>query len=193
MRDLELAGRLVDLGKAMIRPTVLQKTNPLTADEAESLRCHPVRAAELLECVPGLRPVAEVLGAQLERYDGKGGPEGLRAERIPLAARILAVASGFDLLTSCTERDPMPWRTALARMREERGGAFDPRIVDLLVDAVEAAPPDDARREVLLVRGGAVPWRPEPIGPAAGVDDEESAWAGEGALELVDCEPEATR
>jgi HD-GYP domain-containing protein (c-di-GMP phosphodiesterase class II) len=192
LRDLEVAGRLVDLGKAMIRPTILQKSGPLTATEAESLRCHPLRAAELLECVPGLRSVAAILGAQVERYDGKGGPAGLRAERIPLAARIVAVAAGFDLLHSCTEDQPLSWRAALALVGEERGEAFDPRVVDRLVDAVEAAPPDESSREVLLVRGGTLPWRPEPVGQAGGADeDDDPAALGDDALELVECEREA--
>ena len=188
LRDLDLACRLVDLGKAMIRPTILQKTTPLTEVEAESLRCHPVRAAELLECVPALRPVADILRAQLERHDGKGGPAGLRGERIPLAARILAVASGFDLLTSCTANEPMPWRTALARLGEERGAAFDPQVVDLAAAAIEAAPPDDARRDVLLVRGGELPWRAEPVTRtrAATDDDDDVAAVADDALELID-------
>lgn len=196
LRELDLACRLVDLGKAMIRPAILQKAGPLTEVEAESLRCHPVRAAELLECVPGLRPVGEIVRAQLERHDGKGGPAGLRGERIPLAARVLAVAAGFDLLTSCTPGQPMTWRQALASLREERGAAFDPRVVDTICAVVEASPPDDADRTVMLVPGGMLPWRAEPVAASAsGADDEpeESAELDDEAFELLDDGREAPR
>lgn len=193
LRELDLACRLVDLGKAMIRPAILQKSEPLTEIEAESLRCHPLRAAELLECVPGLRGVAEVVRAQLERHDGKGGPAGLRGDRIPLATRILAVAAGFDLLTSCTDSRPLPWRTALARLREERGAAFDPGVVDLMCEVIEAAPPDVADRAVLLMRSGAMLWRAEPIGPMACDEPEDSVEVGDEVLELLDDNTEARR
>jgi hypothetical protein len=82
----------------------------------------------------------------------------------------------------------MPWRTALARLGEERGAAFDPQVVDLAAAAIEAAPPDDARRDVLLVRGGELPWRAEPVTRtrAATDDDDDVAAVADDALELID-------
>lgn len=192
--DLDLACRLIDLGKASIRPSVLQKAEPLTALEAESLRLHPVRAAERLEGAPGLRDVAATLRHQLERWDGKGSPDGLRGERIPLGSRVLAVAAAFDLLTSCAEERPLQWHEALERLAAERGAAFDPQLVDLLVDVVEQAPPDASDREILVVQGGALPWRADAaratvlasvLGATAADDHDEHGHDADCELELV--------
>jgi response regulator RpfG family c-di-GMP phosphodiesterase len=158
-RELDLACRLVDLGKASIRPTILQKAEPLDEVEATSLRCHPVRAAEQLECVPGLRRVARLVRHQLERHDGKGAPDGLRGDRIPLGSRVLAVCAAFDLLSACAASRPLSWTGAIERLQRERGGMFDGDLVDLLADEVGKAPPTSDGREVLLMPTGVLPWR----------------------------------
>lgn len=157
--ELDLACRLVDLGKASVRPSILQKQGPLSEVEAQSLQHHPVRAAELLECVPGLRRVGKVLRHQLERYDGKGTPDGLRGDRIPLPARVLAVAAAFDLLTTCATERPLEWQEALQQLGKARGEVFDPWLVDLLAEEVKKEPPSAAHREVMIVPAGAMPWR----------------------------------
>jgi HD-GYP domain-containing protein (c-di-GMP phosphodiesterase class II) len=157
--ELDLACRLVDLGKASVRPSILQKQGPLTEVEAQSLQHHPVRAAELLECVPGLRRVGKVLRHQLERYDGKGTPEGLRGDRIPLPSRVLSVAAAFDLLTTCATQRPLEWQEALQQLGKARGEVFDPWLVDLLAEEVKKEPPSDVHREVMIVPAGAMPWR----------------------------------
>lgn len=158
-RELDLACRLIDLGKASIRPAILQKSEPLDELEAESLRCHPARGAEQLERVPGLRRVAQIVRHQLERHDGKGTPDGLRGDRIPRGSRILAVCAAFDLLTTCADERPLSWSEALERLQRERAAMFDPELVDLLVDEVQKAPPSTDGREVMLVPTGVLPWR----------------------------------
>lgn len=157
--ELDLACRLVDLGKASVRASILQKQGVLTEVEAQSLQHHPVRAAELLDCVPGLRRVGKVLRHQLERYDGKGTPDGLRGDRIPLASRVLAVAAAFDLLTTCAAERPLEWEEALQQLARARGDVFDPWLVDLLAEEVRKDPPSAADREVMIVPAGAMPWR----------------------------------
>ncbi len=157
--DLDLACRLVDLGKSSVRESILQKQSPLTEVEAQSLQHHPVRAAELLDCVPGLRRVGKILRHQLERYDGKGSPDALRGDRIPLASRVLAIASAFDLLTTCAAERPLAWPEALAQLAKTRGEVFDPWLVDLLADEVRKEPPAASDREVMIVPAGAMPWR----------------------------------
>lgn len=174
-RELDLACRLVDLGKASIRPAILQKSDPLDELETESLRSHPLRGAEQLERVPGLRRVAQIVRHQLERHDGKGSPDGLRGDRIPLGSRVLAVCAAFDLLTACADGRPLAWSEALARLQRERAAMFDPALVDLLVDEVQAAPPVGEEREVLLVPTGVLPWRDaggEPVFDADGDEHE---------------------
>jgi HD-GYP domain-containing protein (c-di-GMP phosphodiesterase class II) len=157
--ELDLACRLVDLGKASVRASILQKQGPLSEVEAQSLQHHPVGAAELLECVPGLRRVGRVLRHQLERYDGKGTPDGLRGDRIPLSSRMLAVAAAFDLLTTCAAKRPLAWQEALQQLGKARGEVFDPWLVDLLAEEVKKEPPTANQREVMIVPAGAMPWR----------------------------------
>lgn len=167
--ELDLACRLVDLGKASVRASILQKHGALTEVEAQSLQHHPVRAGELLDCVPGLRRVGKVLRHQLERYDGKGTPEGLRGDRIPLASRVLAVAAAFDLLTTCATERPLEWQEALQQLAKARGEVFDPWLVDLLAEEVRKDPPNPSDREVMIVPAGSMPWRT----PHADAGDDE--------------------
>jgi len=157
--ELEIASRLVDLGKASVRESLLQKQGPLTPDEQTSLDHHPVYAADQLECVPALRRVAKILRHQLERYDGRGTPDGLRGDRLPLGSRILAIASSFDLLTTCAEEVPLDWAEALKQLEKAKGEVFDPWLVELFVEEVHANPPASNDRDVMIVPGGSLPWR----------------------------------
>jgi HD-GYP domain-containing protein (c-di-GMP phosphodiesterase class II) len=158
-QDLELACRLVDLGKAWVRAAILQKQGRLSELEAESLARHPSRAGELLDCVPGLRRTARIVRHQLERYDGFGGPDGLRGDRIPLGSRILAIAAAFDQLTQSGDSS-CDWQQALLQMNGARGEVFDPWLLDLFAEGVTQEPPTDAAdRPVMIVPGGNLPWR----------------------------------
>lgn len=157
--ELDIACRLVDLGKASVRASILQKQGELTDAERRSLEHHPVHAAEQLECVPALRRVAKILRHQLERYDGRGTPDGLRGDRLPLGSRILAIASAFDLLTTCAEEKPMEWSEALDQLHKAKGEVFDPWLVELFAEEIERDPPTSSDREVMIVPGGSLPWR----------------------------------
>lgn len=171
--ELELAARLVDLGKGWVRASILQKQGHLTEMEAESLQHHPVRAAEQLDCVPALRRLAKIVRHQLERYDGNGTPDGLRGDRIPLGSRVLAIAGAFDLLTSTGEQ-PLPWDEALPQLLQARGTVFDPWLLDMFAEEIRKNPPAVATdREVMIVPGGAMPWHATDAVDAAGADGDD--------------------
>jgi hypothetical protein len=191
--DLDLACRLIDLGKAWVRPAILQKQGVLTEVEHQSLRQHPVRAAEHLECMPGLRRAAQMLRHQQERHDGSGGPDGLRGDRIPLGSRILSIAAAFDLLTTCAVERPMAWQEALAQLQSERGEAFDPWLVDLFAEVVQKAPPAPPNdRPVMIVPGGSLPWRSAAESDAIADEDEpDDESCGDEELEVMLDEPHA--
>ncbi|MBX3463422.1 MAG: hypothetical protein KF830_09635 [Planctomycetes bacterium] len=170
--DVELAARLVDLGKAWVRIPILQKQGPLDELEAQSLQHHPVHAGDHLDCVPALRRVGRILRHQLERYDGKGTPDGLRGDRIPLGSRILAIASGFDLLTTCATEQSLSWEDALQQLAAARGEVFDPWLVELFDDEIRREPPTGGSdRPVMIVPASSLPWRREDTGLA--LADEE--------------------
>ena len=120
-----------------------------------------------------MRRVARILRHQLERYDGKGSPEGLRADRIPLGSRMLAIASTFDLLTTCATERPMDWQQALRQMGDARGEVFDPWLFELFVEEIQKQPPDQGDgRPVMIVPAGSMPWRPEDA-PADDVEGDD--------------------
>lgn len=174
--DLQLACRLVDLGKAWVRAPILQKQEPLTELEAQSLRHHPVHAAEQLECVPALRRVARILRHQLERYDGRGSADGLRGDRIPLGSRVLAIASSFDLLTTCAPE--LDWQEALQQLAAARGEVFDPWLLDLFDEEIRREPPaGGSDRPVMIVPSGSLPWRLE--AEAAYDHDDDGSFVAE--------------
>jgi HD-GYP domain-containing protein (c-di-GMP phosphodiesterase class II) len=159
-KELELACRLHDLGKAWVRPGILQKRGPLGEDERQSLRNHPVLAADHLDCLPGLRRVAAIVRHQHERHDGGGHPAALRGERIPLGARVLAIGSAFDLLTTCGDRRTLDWEAALAQMATDRGEVFDPWLLDLFREQIQKSPPNVAAdKPVMILPTGTVPYR----------------------------------
>lgn len=182
--DVELACRLVDLGKAWVRPSILQKQQ-LSEVEAQSLRHHPVHAADHLDCVPGLRRVARIVRHQLERYDGKGSPDGLRGDRIPLGSRIVAIAASFDLLTTCATERPLDWQQALQQMAEARGEVFDPWLLDVFDEEIRREPPaEGGDRPVMIVPAGSMPWRHADAG-AADEDGSDDADFGADELEVM--------
>jgi HD-GYP domain-containing protein (c-di-GMP phosphodiesterase class II) len=188
-RDLEVACRLHDLGKAWVRPALLEKQEPLDEGELETLRQHPARAAAHLDAMPSLRRPSLVVRHQHERYGGSGHPDGLRGDRIPLGARILAIASAYDLLTVCAVGGgrPLDWSLALDRMAEDRGAVFDPWLLDLFAQEVRKSPPSREDRPVVISPAGVVALR-NAVGPLDGdedlVDDYDVAFSE--TLELVD-------
>lgn len=133
-----LAGDLHDVGKIGIPDSVLNKPGVLTAAEAAKVEEHPVAGARILEPLIDDPLVIGVVRWHHERWDGKGYPDGLAGERIPLAARVLAVADTLDAMTSARAyRDALPWDAAVTEIRRCAGTQFDPAVVA----AFEAALP----------------------------------------------------
>src|SRR5689334_13280520 len=136
IRLLRWAAPLHDVGKVKVRPQLLGKTGPLTLDEVAEIRRHPSAGAELV--VP-LRRFHDALPYVLfhhERWDGEGYPARLSGRRIPIEARILAIADAFDAMIS-----PRPYRRALthdhalSEVEREAGAQFDPVAAELFVQA----------------------------------------------------------
>jgi putative nucleotidyltransferase with HDIG domain len=133
---------LHDIGKIGIPDSILHKPGPLTDEEWEVMRRHPVYAYELLSPIEFLRPALEIPYSHHERWDGTGYPRGLRGEQIPLSARIFAVVDVYDALTSERPyRSAWPPGRALAYIREQAGTQFDPRVVEAFVHLMEVDAP----------------------------------------------------
>lgn len=140
-RQLRMAAPMHDIGKLGVPDSILKKPGPLTPDEWTAMREHPRLGAALLgpSGVPVFALAAEVALSHHERWDGTGYPAGLSGDRIPLSGRIVAVVDFFDALTmDRCYRPALPDERALAMLREERGKAFDPQIVDAFMEHREA-------------------------------------------------------
>jgi diguanylate cyclase (GGDEF)-like protein len=133
------AALLHDVGKLAVPEHILSKPGPLTAEEFEKVRIHPQIGADLIASVPFPRPVAPIVRSHHERWDGKGYPDGLKAEEIPVGARILAIADYFEAVTSGRPyHKPLPYRSAVGLLTHEAGRALDPQLVPIFVEALPA-------------------------------------------------------
>ena len=99
LEDLRIAGLLHDIGKIGTYDEILNKAGKLTDDEYKIMKEHPGKGAEMLAPIRQLRHIAPWVKYHHERYDGKGYPDGLKQDDIPLQARVLAVADTFDSMT----------------------------------------------------------------------------------------------
>jgi HD-GYP domain-containing protein (c-di-GMP phosphodiesterase class II) len=136
IHSLRWAAPLHDVGKVKIRPQVLGKPGPLTLEEVAEIRRHPAAGARL---VMPLRKFHDALPYVLfhhERWDGDGYPAGLTGRRIPIEARILAIADAFDAMISPRPyRRPLTHEHALAEVEQGAGTQFDPVAAGLFVEA----------------------------------------------------------
>jgi HD-GYP domain-containing protein (c-di-GMP phosphodiesterase class II) len=120
------------VGKIGIPDAVLCKPARLSKDESTFIRVHPERSYEILRNVEQLKNALPGVRHHQEMYDGKGYPDGLKGERIPLHARILAVADTYDSITSSRAYRPgRSHEAAMAEIERVRGFQLDPAIVDV--------------------------------------------------------------
>ena len=138
VEDLAVASILHDIGKVGVSNEILLKPTRLTPEEFELIKQHTTIVAESLTQYKGRKDYLalgrEIAVAHHERWDGKGYPNGLYGEKIPLAARITAVCDVYDTLVSERPyKKPLSHEEAVALVAGERGKAFDPEIVDIFM------------------------------------------------------------
>jgi len=133
---IELAAPLHDIGKVGIPDNVLLKNGPLNEDELAVMRKHPTIGYQVLQDSPSkyLQKGAEIALAHHERYDGTGYPKGLVGKKIPISARIVAIADVFDALTSRRPyKEAWSIDEAIQFIQNEAGKQFDPDLVKMLL------------------------------------------------------------
>ena len=144
MSDAVISAPLHDVGKINVPDAVLNKPGKLTDEEYEIIKTHTTAGREIIEraidTVHGenyLKEARNMAAYHHERWDGKGYPEGLHGEVIPLSARVMAVADVFDALTAKRVYKPaFPLEKALSILEEGAGTQFDPKCVEVFMDSL---------------------------------------------------------
>ncbi|MBA3439628.1 MAG: HD domain-containing protein [Pyrinomonadaceae bacterium] len=152
IEKIRISALLHDVGKIAIDDAILKKTTPLTAEEYELMKEHPGKGYKIMSQIPVMREFLPGILMHHEMVDGRGYPQGLRDEQLPLLPRVIAVADTFDAMT--TERpyqQAMNFEDAIARIKSFVGTRYDPRIVEAFIRACEAG----------RIRPGSAKLRPE--------------------------------
>ncbi len=137
VQEVYWAALLHDVGKIGVPDHILRKPTALTDDEWRIMQKHPEWGARIVEHIPHLQKIAPVILAHHERFDGSGYPLGLAGEKIPLAARIIAVTDAFSaMVEDRVYRKARSVDEALAELQRCAGTHFDPTVVDVFVQVV---------------------------------------------------------
>jgi diguanylate cyclase (GGDEF)-like protein/putative nucleotidyltransferase with HDIG domain len=138
LRALHAGALLHDIGKLAVPEYILNKPGKLTEAEFAKMKIHPVVGGDILKRVNFPYPVEDIVRYHHEKWDGSGYPKGLKAEGIPLVARIISVVDFYDA-TRCDRpyRKGMKREESLSLLRSMVGNAFDPKVVDMFVQHVE--------------------------------------------------------
>jgi putative nucleotidyltransferase with HDIG domain len=161
VKGMEAAALLHDTGKIAVPEHILNKPGKLTTQEFEVMKTHVTVGADILSGIQFPFPVVPFVRHHHENWDGKGYPDGLKGEQIPLGARILSVVDCFDALTS-----DRPYRRALsvdqavAILRERSGTMYDSRVVDKFIEVLPA-----------LAASAAIDESPVAVAPAGGAPE----------------------
>ena len=138
--DISDACQLHDLGKIGVHDNVLSKPSALTDEEFTQIKQHAEKGAQILEPLKFLEGVIDIVKHHHERWDGKGYPDGLKGEEIPLGARIMSVADSYDAMVSARpyRKVGLTKQEAVAEIKKNSGSQFDPKVVEAFLKVVES-------------------------------------------------------
>src|SRR5436305_5525843 len=137
LRFLEYSALLHDIGKIGVPGYILNKPGPLDDDEAAIMREHPVIGERIVASVPFLSRIRPIVRAEHERWDGHGYPDGLKAEAIPIEARVIHACDAFQAMSSDRPyRRARPREWILKEIAAQAGQQFDPRVAEALLTVI---------------------------------------------------------
>ena len=133
-----ISGLLHDIGKIAVPEAILNKPGKLTDEEFEIMKSHPTRGAEIIGPLSLDDEIVHGVLHHHERWDGKGYPQGLAGEDIPMMAAVMAVGDAFDAMTTDRPyRKGMSKEDAIAEVRKNKGTQFHPDAADAMVELFE--------------------------------------------------------
>jgi HD-GYP domain-containing protein (c-di-GMP phosphodiesterase class II) len=134
LKQLELGALFHDIGKIGIPTSILLKPGPLTPEERRIMQQHPELGEKILAPIERLSEVRSIVRSCHEHYDGRGYPDGISGEEIPLESRIILVCDAFHAMTTDRPyRKRLPVEEACRRLREAVGTQFDPIVVEVFL------------------------------------------------------------
>lgn len=134
LEEIETTGLLHDIGKIAIPEKILLKPGKLTDDEFEIIKKHPELGENLINGIGKLKLISNWLKSHHERYDGKGYPDGLAGEQIPISSRIIAIADTYDAMTSTRSYRPaLSHEEAINEVKRCAGSQFDPNLAEIFI------------------------------------------------------------
>ena len=137
LNELELLSTLHDIGKMSISADILSKPGKLSDEEWIKIKKHPEVGFRIAQATSELVPIAEYILCHHERWDGKGYPQGLIGEKIPLLSRIMAIVDSFDAMTNDRAyRVAMTKEEAIEEIRRNAGTQFDPEVTRVFIEKV---------------------------------------------------------
>jgi putative nucleotidyltransferase with HDIG domain len=138
VQEIRIAGLLHDLGKITVGENILTKPGKLSEKEFAKIKEHPAVGAMVVAHIEGLQRLVEIIRHHHERFGGKGYPDGLTGEEIPLGARILSVVDAFDAMThERSYRKALNHANAIAELKRCTGSQFDPAVVQAFLALAE--------------------------------------------------------
>jgi HD-GYP domain-containing protein (c-di-GMP phosphodiesterase class II) len=138
IESLRYAAMLHDIGKIGVRGIVLNNPNGLTGEEYDEIKKHPLVGEGIIKPIELLQPIRPLIRHHHEYYNGKGYPDGLSGENIPLGARILAVVDAYDAMKSDRPyRKALTEETAIQELKQGSGTQFEPKLVEVFLEILK--------------------------------------------------------
>jgi diguanylate cyclase (GGDEF)-like protein/putative nucleotidyltransferase with HDIG domain len=149
IQAIEAGAMLHDVGKLAVPDYIINKPGKLTPAEFEKMKIHTIVGADILSQVKFPYPVVPVVRHHHERWDGKGYPDGIKGEEIPITARILSVVDCFDAVREIRQyRGAMTREQAIEMLKEGAGTAYDPQIVNIFLENLPEFEAEIAERNI---------------------------------------------
>ncbi|MBQ7515125.1 MAG: response regulator [Schwartzia sp.] len=138
VRDIYFMGLLHDIGKIGVPESIINKTDRLTDEEFGVIKTHTTIGSDILKSIVHFPALSIGARSHHERYDGRGYPDGLRGDDIPMEARVIAVADAYDAMTSNRSyRNVMAQERVRAEIERGRGTQFDPAFADIMLSMID--------------------------------------------------------